>query len=106
MTGFIPMYSSAEGGEGGRMRAISPILTGAAIAFGLVAATVDVRAEVEHTIVSLPAENFGFLPFYVAQDAHLFERHELDVKKVVLAGVGTTNGVISGAADFGFSNGA
>jgi ABC-type nitrate/sulfonate/bicarbonate transport system substrate-binding protein len=28
------------------------------------------------------------------------------VQKVVLAGVGTTNGVISGAADFGFSNGA
>ena len=60
----------------------------------------------EKTIVSLPAENFGFLPFYVAQDQHIFEQQGLAVQKVVLPGVGTTNGVISGAADFGFSNGA
>ena len=60
----------------------------------------------EHAVVSLPAENFGFLPFYVAQDQHIFEQQGLDVQKVVLAGVATTNGVISGAADFGFSNGA
>lgn len=60
----------------------------------------------EKTIVSLPAENFGFLAFYVAQDQHIFERQGLAVQKVVLPGVGTTNGVISGAADFGFSNGA
>jgi ABC-type nitrate/sulfonate/bicarbonate transport system substrate-binding protein len=60
----------------------------------------------EKIVVSLPAENFGFLPFYVAQDQHIFERQGLAVQKVVLAGVGTTNGVISGAADFGFSNGA
>lgn len=60
----------------------------------------------EKTIVSLPAENFGFLPFYVALDGHIFERQGLAVQKVVLPGVGTTNGVISGAADFGFSNGA
>jgi NitT/TauT family transport system substrate-binding protein len=60
----------------------------------------------EHSIVSLPAENFGFLPFYIAQDRKIFERQGLDVQKVVLAGVATTNGVISGAADFGFSNGA
>ena len=60
----------------------------------------------EHTIVSLPAENFGFLPFYVAQDRKIFAEQGLDVQKVVLAGVATTNGVISGAADFGFSNGA
>src|SRR5690348_11041625 len=64
------------------------------------------RAEMEHTIVSLPAENFGFLPFYVAQDAHFFDQQELEVTKVVLPGVGTTNGVISGSVNFGFSNGA
>lgn len=60
----------------------------------------------EHTIVSLPAENFAFLPFYLAQDQHIFEQQGLDVQKVVLSGVATTNGVISGVADFGFSNGA
>ena len=73
----------------------------------LVVATIPARAQVpEHAIVSLPAENFGFLPFYVAQDQHIFEQQGLDVQKVVLPGVGTTNGVISGAANFGFSNGA
>lgn len=60
----------------------------------------------EHTIVALPAENFAFLPFYVAQDRHFFDQQGLAVQKVVLSGVATTNGVISGAADFGFSNGA
>ena len=63
-------------------------------------------AAMEHAIVALPAENFDFLPFYVAQDAHLFEQQGLDVKKIVLPGVATTNGVILGAVDFGFSNGA
>src|SRR5579875_1025360 len=78
------------------------------IAFlALVAAAVPALAQApEHTIVSLPAENFGFLPFYVAQDQHIFEQQGLEVQKVVLSGVATTNGVISGAADFGFSNGA
>ena len=77
-----------------------------AVALSLVAQDRAVAQAAETTIVSLPAENFGFLPFYVAQDQHIFERQGLAVQKVVLAGVGTTNGVISGAADFGFSNGA
>ncbi|HEY3916499.1 MAG TPA: ABC transporter substrate-binding protein [Stellaceae bacterium] len=75
----------------------------------VLAAAAPARAQAPapaHTIVSLPAENFSFLPFYVAQDQHIFEQQGLAVQKVVLAGVATTNGVISGAADFGFSNGA
>jgi len=76
-------------------------LIAAASAFGGAA-----RAQMEHTIVSLPAENFGFLPFYVAQDAHFFDKQDLEVTKVVLPGVATTNGVISGSVNFGFSNGA
>jgi NitT/TauT family transport system substrate-binding protein len=76
------------------------------VALSLVACGPGFAQAPEKTIVSLPAENFGFLPFYVAQDQHIFERQGLAVQKVVLAGVGTTNGVISGAADFGFSNGA
>lgn len=72
----------------------------------LIAAGGLANAAMEHANVALPAENFDFLPFYVAQNAHLFERQGLDIKKVVLPGVATTNGVISGAVDFGFSNGA
>jgi ABC-type nitrate/sulfonate/bicarbonate transport system substrate-binding protein len=92
------------------MRPTSFISTAIAATGGLLAAALGLvgaaRADSERVIVSLPAENFGFLPFYVAQDAHIFEQQGLDVQKIVLAGVGTTNGVISGAADFGFSNGA
>ena len=45
--------------------------------FMLTAAALPVQAESEKTIVSLPAENFGFLPFYIAQDQKLFEQQGL-----------------------------
>jgi NitT/TauT family transport system substrate-binding protein len=90
------------------MIARSIVAASAAVALALaLAASPSARAQApDKAIVSLPAENFGFLPFYVAQDQHIFEQQGLTVQKVVLAGVATTNGVISGAADFGFSNGA
>jgi ABC-type nitrate/sulfonate/bicarbonate transport system substrate-binding protein len=75
-------------------------------AAALMLAAPGARAETDATVVSLPAEGVQFLPFYVAQDAGLFVAQGLAVKLVYLAGVGTTNGVISGAVDFGFSNGA
>src|SRR5579862_2488882 len=106
MTGCSPTSlcaSRARMRPGGKAMWRGNILRAAAMLFFLVE---PAQAESEHAIVSLPAENFGFLPFYVAQDAHIFEQQGLAVQKVVLPGVGTTNGVISGAADFGFSNGA
>jgi len=60
----------------------------------------------DRAIVSVPAESVQFLPLYVAEDLDLFGANGLAVKIVTLAGVGTTNGVISGSVDFGFSNGA
>jgi ABC-type nitrate/sulfonate/bicarbonate transport system substrate-binding protein len=86
-------------------RRIGPMMAAALLAAATCLSSAA-RAEMEHTIVSLPAENFGFLPFYIAQDAHFFDQQELEVTKVVLPGVGTTNGVISGSVNFGFSNGA
>jgi NitT/TauT family transport system substrate-binding protein len=72
----------------------------------LVLSTGQPRADIEHTILSLPADNVQFLAFYVAQDTGLFGQQGLEVKVVHLAGVGTTNAVISGSVDFGVSNGA
>jgi sulfonate transport system substrate-binding protein len=63
------------------------------------------RAETDNTTLSLPGEGVTFLPIYAAQDAHFFEKEGLAVKTVYLPGVGTTNAVISGAVDFGISNG-
>src|SRR5215469_5664283 len=106
MTDSSPMNSCAEPRIGYRAKAGAAVVLASVFATTMLVLAGPARAQGEHTIVSLPAENFGFLPFYVAQDAHIFEQQGLDVQKVVLAGVGTTNGVISGAADFGFSNGA
>jgi NitT/TauT family transport system substrate-binding protein len=64
-----------------------------------------VRAAADSTTLSLPGEGVTFLPIYAAQDAHFFEKEGLAVKTLFLAGVGTTNAIISGAVDFGISNG-
>lgn len=80
--------------------------TTAVIAAAGAAAAPAARADTERTVISLPADNVQFLPFYLGLDTGLFARHGLEVKFVYLAGVGTTNGVISGAVDFGVSNGA
>ena len=72
----------------------------------LILATLGARADADRIVVSLPAESVQFLPLYVAEDHDLFGANGLAVKLVHLAGVGTTNGVISGSVDFGFSNGA
>jgi ABC-type nitrate/sulfonate/bicarbonate transport system substrate-binding protein len=108
MTACLPTNSSGDAREKAMISRCIPnwaVVALVALVTGSVHAQVA-RADTERAIVSLPAENLGFLPFYVAQDAQLFEQQGLEIKKIVLAGVGTTNGVISGAADFGFSNGA
>lgn len=69
------------------------------------ASRVPARADTDKTTLSLPGQGVTFLPIYAAQDAHFFERQGLEVKTVYLPGVGTTNAVISGAVDFGISNG-
>lgn len=71
----------------------------------LVAAVLPARADSDSTSLSLPGEGVTFLPIYAAQDAHFFAKEGLTVKTVYLPGVGTTNAVISGAVDFGISNG-
>src|SRR5690242_20155825 len=75
------------------------------VAFGLAMVAGSVQAATDNTTLSLPGEGVTFLPIYAAQDAHFFEKEGLAVKTVYLAGVGTTNAVISGAVDFGISNG-
>ncbi len=74
-------------------------------AFGLAMIAAPAVAATDNTTLSLPGEGVTFLPIYAAQDAHFFEKEGLAVKTVFLAGVATTNAVISGAVDFGISNG-
>ena len=51
--------------------------------------------------MALPAVGFPFTAGYVADGLGLWEKHGLRVKTIVIAGVGSTNAVISGSADFG-----
>jgi NitT/TauT family transport system substrate-binding protein len=80
--------------------------TAALALLALAAAASVARAATDTAVVSLPAEGVQFLPFYIAEDAGLYAANGLSVKRVNLPGVATTNGVISGSVDFGFSNGA
>jgi ABC-type nitrate/sulfonate/bicarbonate transport system substrate-binding protein len=63
------------------------------------------RAAAEKTTLALPALALIFLSDYVAEAAHLYEKEGLDVKVVLVTGVGAFNAVVSGSADFSMSSG-
>ncbi len=64
------------------------------------------RADTDKVILALPAEGMNFLAYYVAQDLGIFAAQQLEVKGVVIAGVGSFNAVVSGSAEFSFSSGS
>ncbi len=69
-------------------------------------AAVPARAAEEHVLMTLPADVMQFLGIYAAQDLGFWKREGLEVKTVFIAGVGSFNAVVSGAADFSVSSGA
>ena len=74
-------------------------LAAAAAAFVLCAASA--RAEpVEDATMAVPAVGFPFVAGYIADGLGLWEKHGLRVKTIVIAGIGSTNAVISGSAEF------
>jgi ABC-type nitrate/sulfonate/bicarbonate transport system substrate-binding protein len=48
----------------------------------------------------VPAIGFPFVGAYIADGLGLWEKHGLKVKTIVIAGIGSTNAVISGSAEF------
>jgi NitT/TauT family transport system substrate-binding protein len=64
------------------------------------------RAESEQATLALPAEGMNFLAYYVAQDLGIFAAQQLEIKSVVIAGVGSFNAVVSGSVEFSFSSGS
>lgn len=71
----------------------------------LVAPSASVRAEVEHASLAVPATVVLFLFEYVAEDQHIYEQQQLDVKPTLIVGVGSINAVIAGSSDFSISSG-
>src|ERR1700761_8910565 len=64
------------------------------------------RAEDEHTVLALPADVMQFLGIYAAQDLGFWKDQGLDVKTVMIAGLGSFHAVIAGSADFSVSSAA
>ena len=54
----------------------------------------------EDVVMAVPAVALTFSAGYLGEDLGLFEKHGVRVKSVVIAGIGSTNAVISGSADF------
>jgi NitT/TauT family transport system substrate-binding protein len=54
----------------------------------------------EDVVMAVPAVALTFSAGYLAEDLGLFEKNGVRVKPVVIAGIGATNAVISGSADF------
>ena len=50
--------------------------------------------------MAVPAVGFPFVASYIADGLGLWEKHGLKVKTIVIAGIGSTNAVISGSAEF------
>jgi NitT/TauT family transport system substrate-binding protein len=54
----------------------------------------------EEVTMAVPAVGFPFVAGYIADGLKLWEKHGLRVKTIVIAGIGSTNAVISGSAEF------
>jgi NitT/TauT family transport system substrate-binding protein len=63
-------------------------------------------AQAEKATLALPADGMHFLALYAAEDFHFLEQQGLDLKVVFIAGIGSFNAVVSGAADFSVGSGA
>lgn len=63
-------------------------------------AAADSAPESAHVILALPSVNISFTSLYLAEDLHLWADQGLDVKTMVIPGVGTNNAVINGSVQF------
>ena len=92
--------------SGGTRRSLKEkllIAVAALTALGAVAS--PACAASEQTSLAIPAYVVLFLAEYVAEDQHLWEQQDLDVKVQFIAGVGAMNAVIAGSTDFSMSSG-
>jgi NitT/TauT family transport system substrate-binding protein len=74
----------------------------AALALALCAGVAPLHAQpaVEEVTMAVPAVGFPFVAGYIADGLNLWQKHGLKVRTIVIAGIGSTNAVISGSAEF------
>ena len=73
-------------------------------ALALAATPLRAEAQVENGILAIPAFSFSFSTAYLAEDAGIWGKNGLAMKSVQIAGVGATNAVIAGSADFAIAS--
>jgi NitT/TauT family transport system substrate-binding protein len=81
-------------------------LAAAAAAAVLAPLAVHAQPAGENVVLAVPNVALTFAPGYLAEDLGLFAKHGLNVKSVVITGIGSANAVISGSADFAQISGA
>jgi ABC-type nitrate/sulfonate/bicarbonate transport system substrate-binding protein len=74
-------------------------LAGVAVALALVAAS-QAQQAIDEVTMAVPAVGFPFVAAYVADGLNLWGKHGLKVKTIIIAGIGSTNAVISGSVEF------
>jgi NitT/TauT family transport system substrate-binding protein len=72
----------------------------AALAVAVLAAAPPGRAQTLQSSLALPTTSLTFSAAYVADDLGLWTKQGLEVKGVIIAGVGSPNAVIAGSVDF------
>jgi NitT/TauT family transport system substrate-binding protein len=73
----------------------------AALAVALCATGAPLHAQpAEEATMAVPAIGFPFVASYIADGLNLWDKHGLKVRTIVIAGIGSTNAVISGSAEF------
>jgi sulfonate transport system substrate-binding protein len=70
-----------------------------AVGLCLLAAPAGAQQNLKDVTMAVPAFSLSFTLGYLADDLHLWQKHGLNVKSVLIAGVGATNAVIGGSAD-------
>jgi len=73
---------------------------GAFAALAFATSPLAAQPAVEDITMAVPAVGFPFVAAYVADGLGLWAKHGLRVRTVVIAGIGSTNAVISGSAEF------
>jgi NitT/TauT family transport system substrate-binding protein len=66
---------------------------------GLAAAPAQAQQQLVDVTMAVPAFSLTFMEGYIADDLALWQKHGINTKSVMIAGVGSMNAVLSGSAD-------
>jgi sulfonate transport system substrate-binding protein len=78
----------------------------ALLAAGHAARAQAAAAPLQPVIMAMPSEGLAYSLAYIADAKGLWAKHGLDMHEVSIGGIGATNAVIAGSADFAHASGA